>query len=95
MTEPPARTEVGTKPPVKNRRPVGVAVVVHLVLVALTWRDLDRRTATEVRGSKSAWRVASGANTLGAIAYWLVGRKPGEKEVGLTTGTDRMGDERV
>ncbi len=44
--------------------------------VALTWRDIDRRPADQLRGSKRLWRMASAVNTLGAVAYWLVARRP-------------------
>ena len=63
----------------KPNIPVLVVVLIfHAFVVALTWRDLSRRTATEVRGPKAAWRVASAANTLGALAYWVIGRRRSE-----------------
>lgn len=48
---------------------------VHLLVVALTWRDIRRRPADHVRGSKRLWRIASALNTLGAATYWLAGRR--------------------
>lgn len=48
----------------------------HLAIVAVTWRDISRRPAQRVRGSKHLWRFASAVNTLGALAYWLAGRRP-------------------
>ena len=56
---------------------MAVAVLVHGVVAALTWRDLRARPDDRVRGSKSLWRLASGANTLGSVGYWLVGRRRG------------------
>jgi hypothetical protein len=50
-------------------------VVVHAPVTALTWRDLRDRPATQVRGDKKIWRIASAVNTLGSVAYWLVGRR--------------------
>ncbi|MGI9093277.1 MAG: hypothetical protein ACR2FF_07535 [Mycobacteriales bacterium] len=47
----------------------------HLTITALTWRDLRNRPAQSVRGSKSIWRAASAANTMGSAAYWLGGRR--------------------
>jgi hypothetical protein len=47
----------------------------HLLVTAATWRDLSRRPANRVRGSKALWRVASAANTGGSVAYFLIGRK--------------------
>ncbi|MGH7609032.1 MAG: hypothetical protein ACREOD_03660 [Candidatus Dormibacteria bacterium] len=48
---------------------------IHLAVVAFTWRDLGRRPPEQVRGSQGLWRLASALNTLGALAYWLVGRR--------------------
>jgi len=52
-----------------------VALFVHLIVTSLTWRDLARRSAGQIRGSAQLWRVASGLNTLGSVAYWTIGRK--------------------
>ena len=51
-----------------------MALIVHLIVTTLTWRDLAPRTPGQVRGSARLWRVASGLNTLGSVAYWTVGR---------------------
>jgi hypothetical protein len=48
---------------------------IHLIATTLTWRDLARRTPRQIRGNAQLWRVASGLNTLGSLAYWTVGRK--------------------
>jgi hypothetical protein len=53
---------------------VGV-LVVHSVVAAVTWRDLRSRPAERIRGPKRIWQIASAVNTLGSIAYWVVGRK--------------------
>jgi hypothetical protein len=47
----------------------------HVLLAALVWRDLARRPAARVRGSKNLWRLLSAANTSGSLAYVLIGRK--------------------
>jgi hypothetical protein len=52
-----------------------VALFVHVIMTTLTWRDLARRSPGQIRGSAQLWRVASGLNTLGSVAYWTVGRK--------------------
>jgi hypothetical protein len=44
-------------------------------LAVLTWRDLRRRPADQIRGSKRLWRVLSTINPGNSIAYWLIGRK--------------------
>lgn len=50
-------------------------LVAHAAITTLTWRDLRRRPAEEVRGSKRLWRVVSAMNTVGSVAYLAVGRK--------------------
>jgi hypothetical protein len=50
----------------------------HFAVVAVTWRDISRRPPERVRGSKRLWRSASAVNTLGALAYWLGGRRPAQ-----------------
>jgi len=55
---------------------VVIVLIVHLILLQLTWRDLRRRPDAAVRGRKRVWRVASGVNTTGSVAYWLFGRRP-------------------
>jgi hypothetical protein len=57
-----------------NKR-VAVFVVLHVVITTLTWHDLRNRPVEKVRGSKKVWRMASGLNTLGSVAYWGFGRR--------------------
>jgi hypothetical protein len=47
----------------------------HLAITSVTWHDLKNRPADEVRGSKKLWRIFSGANTVGSLAYLLIGRR--------------------
>jgi hypothetical protein len=68
----------------KQVRVLAVVLVVHVILLALTRRDLRSRPADAVRGNKRLWKVWSTMNTTGSVAYWLVGRKrvaPGAVEV--------------
>ena len=61
-----------------NERRVRVLVVtliVHLIVLRFTMRDLRRRPDAAVRGNKRIWRVAASLNTTGSVAYWLVGRR--------------------
>ncbi|MCU1550300.1 MAG: hypothetical protein JWR36_860 [Glaciihabitans sp.] len=51
-------------------------LILHVIALILTWRDLQDRPAELVRGNKIFWRVASGLNTLGSVGYWLIGRRP-------------------
>jgi len=59
----------------KQKRTLIVALIVHVIVLNLTWRDLRRRPASAVRGNKRIWRLASMANTSGSVAYWLFGRR--------------------
>jgi hypothetical protein len=55
-----------------------LVVVVSLAQITLTvagYRDLAKRSADEVEGSKLAWGVAMLANWVGPIAYFAKGRK--------------------
>jgi hypothetical protein len=58
-----------------NKVVLTIVAVVHVTVMALTWRDLRFRPAGLVRGPKSLWRVASALNTSGSAAYWLFGRR--------------------
>ncbi len=54
---------------------IAALVAVDLVLATVAWRDLNRRSEVEVRGTKRFWRVVILANPGNSIAYWLLGRK--------------------
>jgi hypothetical protein len=62
-----------------KRRPrpevVGPALLTHVVLTALVWRDIARRDPTELRGSKNLWRLLTAMNTGNHLLYLLVGRR--------------------
>jgi len=47
----------------------------HVIVAALTWRDIDRRTDEQVRGPRWLWRIASAAQMGNALIYWLFARK--------------------
>lgn len=59
----------------QKTRVVIAAVLVQAAIAAVTVRDLNRRPAEAVRGPKPLWRLLGSANTLGSLAYWLVGRR--------------------
>jgi hypothetical protein len=62
------------KPKLSKYQTAGLAVL-HVVVVALTWRDISARSAAQVRGNKKFWRVFSALNVGNAAVYWLVGRR--------------------
>jgi hypothetical protein len=51
------------------------ALLAHLVMTALVWRDIARRDPSEIRGSKTIWRVLTALNTGNHLLYYLVGRR--------------------
>jgi hypothetical protein len=51
-----------------------ILVPIEVVLAALAWRDLNRRTDDQVRGRKLLWRAFVLINPGNSIAYWLFGR---------------------
>jgi hypothetical protein len=62
----------------RRRRPPAAAVGLGLaatVAGSLAWRDLNRRPAGRVRGSKRMWRVLIAANPGNSLLYWLFGRR--------------------
>ena len=41
----------------------------------LAWRDLNRRSPGQVRGSKRFWRLLIALNPGNSLLYWLLGRR--------------------
>lgn len=60
---------------VRQKRILIFALMLHVIVLSFTYRDLSRRTAAAVRGKKSMWRIASLLNTSGSLTYWLFGRR--------------------
>ena len=58
-----------------NKFVIAAIAVVHVSVVALTWRDIGSRSADQIRGNKNFWRFVSALNTANAAIYWLVGRR--------------------
>jgi hypothetical protein len=54
---------------------IAVLFAVSLGLVAASERDIQRRPADQVRGSKVLWRLVC-LNALGAVGYFRWGRRP-------------------
>jgi hypothetical protein len=67
----------------KQKRILAVALVLHVIILTFTWRDLSRRPAAAVRGKKAFWRLASLLNTSGSVTYWLFGRRPMPRDLVL------------
>ncbi len=58
-----------------NWKVIALFLALHAVATAFTWRDIGHRPKSQIRGSKWFWRMASGANTGGSIAYFMCGRR--------------------
>ena len=54
---------------------VGVVGAAQVTLTSAAYRDLVRRPAEQVNGTKLAWGLALLVNWVGPIAYFLDGRK--------------------
>ena len=59
----------------RKRQLFAALMVVDLIVAAFTFRDLRRRDADRIRGSKRFWRIVTIANPGNSLAYWLIGRK--------------------
>ncbi|MBS1878661.1 MAG: hypothetical protein JST31_04035 [Actinobacteria bacterium] len=59
----------------RRRIVAAVLLAVSLGIIGFAEKDLQGRSAAEVRGSKLVWRVVS-LNALGALAYLRWGRTP-------------------
>ena len=61
--------------PASRRRRIVVAGAVQVSLALAAWRDLARRPAVQVNGSKRLWALAIAVNFVGPIAYFRWGRR--------------------
>jgi len=60
----------------KPSRPVLVALIVlHIVVTAITLRDLSHRSDAQVRGPRWFWRAFTPLQMGNSAIYWLAGRK--------------------
>ncbi len=59
----------------RQRVGLGLLAAVELAGKLAAARDIKRRSADQVRGSKLLWRLALLVNTFGPLAYFLWGRR--------------------
>ena len=52
-----------------------VAATVQLALLVAAQRDISRRPAEQIRGSKALWRAVTLINFIGPGSYFAFGRK--------------------
>ncbi|GAB3282334.1 hypothetical protein GCM10027449_24230 [Sinomonas notoginsengisoli] len=69
---------------------VGVVITgaIQITLQALALRDLAKRPAEQVNGPKFAWAGATFINTIGPIAYFLLGRRAAPDQARKGSGSD-------
>lgn len=60
-----------------QRTGVVVASIIQVALLATALRDLRRRPAGEVNGSRALWTLACFVNFIGPLAYLRFGRRRG------------------
>jgi hypothetical protein len=56
-------------------RVLACLIVLHVVVATFTWRDIERRDPSQIRGPKWLWRIATAVQTGNSFAYWVFGRK--------------------
>jgi len=61
----------------RQRVGIGVLAAIELAAKIAAARDIQHRSAEQVRGSKLLWRLALLVNTLGPLSYFLWGRRRG------------------
>lgn len=59
----------------KQRVGIGVLAAMELSAKVAAARDLQRRSASQVRGSERLWSLALLINTFGPLSYFLWGRR--------------------
>jgi hypothetical protein len=60
----------------KPSRPILVALaILHLIVTAITLRDLSQRQDAQVRGPRWFWRLFVPLQMGNSVLYWLVGRR--------------------
>jgi drug/metabolite transporter (DMT)-like permease len=67
-------TRFRDRPP-RQQALLSVVIALAVAFVLATQRDIQRRPADQIRGSKLLWRALS-LNALGAIVYRRGGRRP-------------------
>ena len=61
-----------------RQKTAAIAVsVVEIVMTILMQRDLHRRAADQVRGPVGLWRMLAFVQSVGPVAYFLLGRRRG------------------
>jgi hypothetical protein len=59
----------------RRRQVLAVIVVIEVISAVFAWRDVSRRSADSIRGSKRFWRVTFLMNPGNSVLYWIFGRR--------------------
>ena len=59
----------------QQKKMVGVAGTVQVLLAGLALADMWRRPAAEVRGPRAAWSPAGAGYFIGPLSYFIFGRR--------------------
>ena len=59
----------------QQKKMVGVAATVQVLLAGLALADIWRRPAAEVRGPRALWSAACAVNFVGPLSYFIFGRR--------------------
>ncbi len=63
----------------RQRIVIGALAIAELSAKLVAARDIERRPAAELRGSKLLWRLALLVNTFGPLAYFALGRRRSQR----------------
>jgi hypothetical protein len=58
---------------------ISVVGLIQVSLLAAALIDIRRRPAEQIKGSKKLWTLVAFINFVGPIAYFMIGRKRGQK----------------
>jgi hypothetical protein len=61
--------------PTRVKVTAGIAAPFQLGMLIAAQRDIARRPAEQIRGSKNLWRLATLVNFIGPAVYFAFGRK--------------------
>lgn len=70
---------------------VVLGALVQFALQGAALRDLAKRPKEQVNGPKAAWVAATFINTIGPIAYFIIGRKHTPSATGSGTSASSSG----
>lgn len=58
---------------------ISIAGLIQIALLAAALIDIRRRPADQIKGSKKLWTLVAFINFFGPVAYFVFGRKRGQK----------------